>query len=363
MLVSQALLRILVRLPKLFIAIAKRCSSTTLPLFRYLLSLWNPFIHKQKQKHLLDNDAHNVLASNLPILSAGFRNTTIPYGEGGESVSGPAQPGSSKPEVELSDINRGRPRSDANDDQIPPHGYPATQTRPQRRRRANPLIRNFGSSTPSSSIHLTVFLVILDITSMMVFLDRLRYVSSALAATQVDDQTDLDKWEAFSKTFQSEVDASNLLSTVLLATNVGFLAIQSIDQEGLSYWSQRLCYMSLFASLASVTTGLAVRTPRFFTAHRGLWFSAMQWCLFSPFGSLLSSVYFFLAALLVHLRHQAATVQLYFAFAGTVYVVCMLIVYALVTEPQGIRSVLYLLNWARTEVRHGAHSVQQHWIT
>ncbi|KAI6141049.1 hypothetical protein BKA82DRAFT_331771 [Pisolithus tinctorius] len=284
MLVPQSLLRVLVRLPKLFIAIAKRCFSTTSYLFRYLLSFWNSFIRKQKRKYLPENDACTIFASNLPILGASFRNATVPYPDDGESVlsHGPTQPDAIKPEVGLSDP--GRPQSDTN---LTAHGYPPMHTLPQRVRRSNPLVGNLGSSTPPPSTYSTVFLVILDIVSMMIFLDRLRYVSSALATTQVDDQTDLDKWEAFSKTFQSEIDASNLLATVLLAANVGFLAIQSIDQEGLSYWSQRLCYMSLFTALGSVTMGLAVRTPRFFTAHSRLCFSAMQLCLFSPFGSLL----------------------------------------------------------------------------
>ncbi|KAI6140840.1 hypothetical protein BKA82DRAFT_4207220 [Pisolithus tinctorius] len=111
-----------------------------------------------------------------------------------------------------------------------------------------------------------MFLVSVDTSNMVASLDRLRYVNSALAATQVCRQTDVDKWEAFSETFQEEVDTSNLPGTVLLAANVGFLAIRSVDQEGLSYWPQRLNYMSLFAAPGSITMGLTVRTPRFFVS-------------------------------------------------------------------------------------------------
>ncbi|KAI6140837.1 hypothetical protein BKA82DRAFT_4019063 [Pisolithus tinctorius] len=216
MLVPEALLRILVRLPKLFTAVVKRCSSATLHLLGYLLSFWNSFTQKQHRKSLPENDADNVFASNLPILDgrrgrqaeacASFRNATVSYGlhpEGEESVWGhrPTQPGASEPKPEHSDVG-----------------------------------------------------------------DRLRsgLQRNALAATQVDHQTDLDKWESFSNTFRKQIDTSNLLATVLLAANVGFLAIQSVDQEGISYWPQRLSYMSLFTSLASIIMGLTVRVPRFF---------------------------------------------------------------------------------------------------
>lgn len=323
MLVPEALLRILVRLPKLFTAVVKRCSSATLHLLGYLLSFWNSFTQKQHRKSLPENDADNVFASNLPILDgrrgrqaeacASFRNATVSYGlhpEGEESVWGhrPTQPGASEPKPEHSDVGD-RLRSGL-----------------QRIRDSKPLIRNLSFMAA-------------DLCNMVVSLDRFRYVSNALAATQVDHQTDLDKWESFSNTFRKQIDTSNLLATVLLAANVGFLAIQSVDQEGISYWPQRLSYMSLFTSLASIIMGLTVRVPRFFTAHSRLYFIMMLLALYFPFVCLSNSVYFFIATLLVHLNVHAATVQLYGAIAVISLLVHNLIWYALLTEPEGIDTV------------------------
>ena len=55
---------------------------------------------------------------------------------------------------------------------------------------------------------------------------------------------------------------------MLLAANMSFLAIQSIDSapDGLSYLPQRFSYLSLFAALTCIVMGLAVRSPRLFVS-------------------------------------------------------------------------------------------------
>jgi hypothetical protein len=65
--VAEALLRTLVPFPKLLIAIAKRCSSATLNLLRYLFSLWNASARKWKREHSLEDDAD---PSRLPGIGA-----------------------------------------------------------------------------------------------------------------------------------------------------------------------------------------------------------------------------------------------------------------------------------------------------
>ncbi|KAI6152835.1 hypothetical protein EDD17DRAFT_1633888 [Pisolithus thermaeus] len=70
--------------------------------------------------------------------------------------------------------------------------------------------------------------------------------------------------------FQKDIENINLLATVLLTANFSFLAIQSIDAQGLSYWPQRLSYTSLLSAMGSILMGLAVRTPRFFVSYGSL---------------------------------------------------------------------------------------------
>ena len=48
---------------------------------------------------------------------------------------------------------------------------------------------------------------------------------------------------------------------------MSFLAIQSIDNIGLSYLPQRFSYLSLLAALASIVMGAAVRSPRLFVSN------------------------------------------------------------------------------------------------
>ncbi|KAI6044148.1 hypothetical protein EDC04DRAFT_2942347 [Pisolithus marmoratus] len=284
------------------------------------------------------DNGDNLHASNLSNLdgergkradarSGACRGAILSFaGEGSGSDCEPTPSGANIPEVARSHVES-RPRSDA--DQFATHGYPPTQTRPHMRR-SKPLIRKFTLSMPRS----TMVLMLVDICNMLGTLDRLRYISNALASTQVDRQTDVDKWDAFTETFQKEVDTSNLLATVLLAANVGFLAIQSIDEQGLSYWPQRLSYISLFTALSSITMGLTVRMPRFFTAHSTWYLIVMNWCLSFPFALLVYSLHLFVVSLLVHLTSHAATVPMSLAITALGFLALHLTWYALLTEPE-----------------------------
>ncbi|KAL4080555.1 hypothetical protein J3A83DRAFT_25313 [Scleroderma citrinum] len=101
---------------------------------------------------------------------------------------------------------------------------------------------------------------------MLFMLDHPGFIRRSLAATQVTENrehfTDVKKWHDFSLAYREDIANVNLLGTVLLATNVSFLAIQSIDNAGLSYLPQKFSYMSLLAALASIMMGSAVRIPR-----------------------------------------------------------------------------------------------------
>ncbi|KAG2134839.1 hypothetical protein DEU56DRAFT_738284, partial [Suillus clintonianus] len=63
------------------------------------------------------------------------------------------------------------------------------------------------------------------------------------------------RWNAFSSKLNGQLQDSNLLATVLLNANVGFLAIDSVDVSGRSP-TQVASYMSLVASMGSMILGL-----------------------------------------------------------------------------------------------------------
>ncbi|KAF9237365.1 hypothetical protein BU15DRAFT_48882, partial [Melanogaster broomeanus] len=72
----------------------------------------------------------------------------------------------------------------------------------------------------------------------------------------VDDIASREKWNTFVNKLNSQLQDTNLLATVLLNANVGFLAIQSVDNGGGTTLRQLASYMSLVASLASIVLGL-----------------------------------------------------------------------------------------------------------
>ncbi|KAI6033393.1 hypothetical protein EDC04DRAFT_2897889 [Pisolithus marmoratus] len=257
MLAPETLLRILVRFPKLLITIAKRCSSTTLHFLRYIFSLWNVSAQKlRERKHLTKGNSDNSALSTLP--------------------SNVREKG--KASILCSNV---RPA-----DRVEGSEGHALQVRC-----SNPPLRD-----PKFLRRLP------NIFSMLSSLDHPGFISRALGATQrkqavqksgsdatqrgnqsCGHETDVEKWKVFGDTFQKDVENINLLATVLLTANFSFLAIQSIDGKGLSYWPQRLSYTSLLCALGSILMGLAVRTPRFFTAYSSFYFQVMALVLGFPF--------------------------------------------------------------------------------
>ncbi|OJA21586.1 hypothetical protein AZE42_04111 [Rhizopogon vesiculosus] len=61
--------------------------------------------------------------------------------------------------------------------------------------------------------------------------------------------------DAFTSKLKGQLQDSNLLATVLLNANVGFLAITTVDKGGRSF-VQLASYMSLVTSLGSIVLGL-----------------------------------------------------------------------------------------------------------
>ncbi|KAG1753603.1 uncharacterized protein EDB91DRAFT_1098826 [Suillus paluster] len=76
----------------------------------------------------------------------------------------------------------------------------------------------------------------------------------------VDEIVCTGRWNVFSSKFKGQLQDSNLLATVLLNANVGFLAINTVDKGGRDA-IQMASYMSLVTSLGSIVLGL------FFVSH------------------------------------------------------------------------------------------------
>lgn len=335
--VAEALLRILVRLPKLFIAIAKRYSSTTLHLLRYLLSFWNSIIPKQKRKEVPESDlggnptstAHvdNVEDSEKEDASTG--SATIVYPRAGGSVLDrtPTLLGINTPAAGAPGEGR-----IANSSTMPSQGpnlpsdtnphYPPVQTNTEDRTyRCKPPLKQFLFTRNS----------LYCLINMLMFLDHPGFINRSLRATQHHRETNVDEWKEFWKMFQKDVSNINLLATVLLAGNANFLSIT--NQHGLSYWPQKLSYVSLVAALGSILVGLAVRNPRIFTAYSAGYFQVMVLVLGFPFELFLYSIILFIAALIVHLSINSATIQIYAAVAIMGVIIVSLFFYWLITEP------------------------------
>ncbi|KAI6096850.1 hypothetical protein F5141DRAFT_1151340 [Pisolithus sp. B1] len=347
--VPEALLRILVRLPKLFISIAKRYSSITLHFLRYLLSFWNSFIPKQKRKQLQENGADTGPTSTACVDNAedgeeedtSTGSATIVYTRGGGSVPDRTPPllGFSTPAVGSSGGASGSTAVQSNVTTSvtnPNRNHcPPEQTEKDRMYCCGPPLRQHFTKDSLYSL-----------ICMLMFLGHPEFIQRSLKATQhrpksnnehspEDTQhrhtTNLDDWKEFWKMFQKDVSNINLLVTVLLAGNANFLNIT--NQHGLSYWPQRLSYASLMAALGSILVGLAVRNPRIFTAHSRGYFQVMVLVLGFPFELFLYSIILFIAALIVHLAINSAAVQIYAAIAIMCLVIVTLFFYWLVTEP------------------------------
>ncbi|KAH7909165.1 hypothetical protein BJ138DRAFT_1200448 [Hygrophoropsis aurantiaca] len=72
----------------------------------------------------------------------------------------------------------------------------------------------------------------------------------------VDEIANATTWNAFTTKLNNELQDFNLLATVLLNANVGFLAIQSVDDGNGISLRQIASYLSLVASMTSIIAGL-----------------------------------------------------------------------------------------------------------
>ncbi|KAI6103772.1 hypothetical protein EDD17DRAFT_1599751 [Pisolithus thermaeus] len=329
---AEALSRIFVRLPKLLVIIAKRCSSMVLHLLRYLLSLWNALVQKWKPlKRPLEGKANINSLSGLPgvagekveEVSASVENTTTLCSEDESSDLGRKPDARTSPamlpaEARVSDLSIMQSAVPSSVNLLPLHNHPPPQAHESHLQLCEPPLKKglFASD---------------GLTYMLMFLDHPGFVQRSLKDTQHHRHTDIDKWNAFCETFQKDVENINLLATVLLSGNVSFLSI--IASDGLSYWPQKLSYVSLLAALGSILMGLAVRTPRFFTAHSPFYFKVMVLVLGFPFELFLYSIVFFIAALIVHFGINAAMLEIYAAVVIMSLVIVCLFLYWLVTEP------------------------------
>ncbi|KAG2069099.1 hypothetical protein BDR04DRAFT_1102030 [Suillus decipiens] len=97
------------------------------------------------------------------------------------------------------------------------------------------------------------------ILAPLLFFDPVAQVQ-ALHKIFVDEVAHTARWNAFCSNFKGQLQDSNLLATVLLNANVGFLAINTVDRGGRDA-IQLASYMSLVTSLGSIVLGL------FFVSH------------------------------------------------------------------------------------------------
>ncbi|KAG1748246.1 uncharacterized protein EDB91DRAFT_1244960 [Suillus paluster] len=111
----------------------------------------------------------------------------------------------------------------------------------------------------------------IEVRELLSAVDKIKVHSSAYQNTQqchaaivivhelrkifVDDATCTVRWNAFSLKAKGQLQNSNLLATILLNVNVGFLAINSVDKGGRNA-VQMASYMSLVVSMGSMILGL-----------------------------------------------------------------------------------------------------------
>ncbi|KAL4062376.1 hypothetical protein V8B97DRAFT_1877952 [Scleroderma yunnanense] len=170
--------------------------------------------------------------------------------------------------------------------------------------------------------------------NMLFLLDHPGFIQRSLPATQGKRKTDIRNWDEFSRTHREDIANVNLLVSLALMHIFSFLAIQTIDNAGLSYLPQQFSYISVLAALASIVMGSAVRIPRLFTNYGTFYFRAMMLILGFLFELFLYSIPFFLLALLSHCVHHAAIFQLVFAVIFGTLVLSCLVGYWLITEPR-----------------------------
>lgn len=97
--------------------------------------------------------------------------------------------------------------------------------------------------------------LLMVVVAPFLFLDPMTQVQK-LHRAFVDEIASTARWNALSSKLKGQLKDSNLLATVLLSVNVGFLDIGSIDNGGGRSAIQIITYMSLVTSLGSIILGM-----------------------------------------------------------------------------------------------------------
>ncbi|KAI5998369.1 hypothetical protein F5J12DRAFT_849971 [Pisolithus orientalis] len=134
---------------------------------------------------------------------------------------------------------------------------------------------------------------------------------------QDERQTDMAKFNTFWKEFRRRLQNVTLLATVLLTTNVTFLATQSVDQKGVSYLPQKCSYISVMVSLGSIVGGFALRMPRVLKGSTAFHLDSISLILGFPSALFLYGLLFFFLALIFHIGNSGAGIWLYWAFTSS----------------------------------------------
>ncbi|KAG2117292.1 uncharacterized protein F5147DRAFT_307025 [Suillus discolor] len=96
--------------------------------------------------------------------------------------------------------------------------------------------------------------LLMVVVAPFLFLDPMTQVQKLHRAI-VDEIASTARWNALSSNLKGQLKDSNLLATVLLSVNVGFLDIGTVDTGGRSA-IQIISYMSLVTSLGSIILGM-----------------------------------------------------------------------------------------------------------
>ncbi|KAI6044156.1 hypothetical protein EDC04DRAFT_462466 [Pisolithus marmoratus] len=182
---------------------------------------------------------------------------------------------------------------------------------------------------------LATIILALEMSLTFFFLNGSPSILRSLRAMQDGRQTDIDKFQGFWAEFQKRLQNVVLLATVLLTANIAFLAIQSVDQQGLFYVPQVYSYVSITASLGCITAGFALRTPRVLMGSTMFYLESIALILGIPSALFLYSIVNFFVALTIHVASiREEPPSLHWSLIG--YVICWLFcagLYVFITEP------------------------------
>ncbi|KAI6043910.1 hypothetical protein EDC04DRAFT_3106740 [Pisolithus marmoratus] len=111
---------------------------------------------------------------------------------------------------------------------------------------------NFDQSVHGWKYHPSVMM---SICTPLLFFSPMTNIRN-LNALFVDGIVSKEKWNAFINRMNSYLTNTNLLATVLLNANVGFLSIRTVDDSNGTSLRQISSYLSIIASLSSIVVGL-----------------------------------------------------------------------------------------------------------